>query len=1526
MFKHLTRTLKLGLTTLTILTAGGFAGTAFAQSYSNDRVGYCAKYPSSSLCPRQVDNCVRYPFGTNTYYYGSGGCARTFTAQELIVAKTRYCGKAGNVRKSVCRETLNRVSAATWTKDRLDNRRTISTRINTANRQSEFLQGEAAGLDDSGAILTSIWHKGALNFKTARFNGKALGGDATDGVSFFLGAADRTPIPGTNGRFFYEHFYSGILSGTDLGAPVTQTSGVASWVGQFTGLWFYSGRDFVLEVTFGNPDRNKAGSIQAFVEKNQVHDAWSHYYLNGYFDNDGLITGTITAGQYADGDRNGTTGYRRHGTLTGLIGQEGAVGAFIGNGGWFTGGFVARPADKDDQKHLNTICTSNSDNDLCFLSNQRAVKILTECDGTLPIPSHCTNATVDCVKNPFGETCHDILGGHALNIAQVQFCGRNETNQDSSKCEKIVGRATAANWASKNSDAPLVLDTAPYKNQFLRGTTNGVNETGIEVALDETLNLQTSTFNGEELGGDATDGISSFLGRITGNPHSLWYVYAGIFSGTDLGEFVNDNSGTASWVGKFSTPNYGQKADFVLEVDFDNSTLSAFVKDRYGRHARLTGKYDDVGIIKGDVSFGRYKNNDRNSLTGGVDPSILSGLIGKEGAVGVFITKQGVSTAYSGGFVARPANESEQTFLNETCGDATSNLSDPGDPFHEFCYLRKTEQTARIANCTVDSNADISACQRAVALNPCITNPFKSDCEDNADFRDFYPTATANRIEYCNNTGSAIDDPLCQYTEVVTAICEYSPFAPVCSDRLNTESEEIIGKFATCRKANPSDLTCHGVSKKPSKIKPDAATWLDGFVTIDNPNGLSSVVDINKSSQFLKASETGLDHTGITPRESDVLRLSDVLDNNADTSNELPSDVPAAVSEDGVAFFYAYNRGWKFAAGILSGTDLGAPVTRTNNTSAVWRGKFQSVYINTETFFDLNVNFSNSNNGTGTTGTIDAFIERSNSISPISWASSIPHYYIKGDFDAEGRITGRVIAGTFSDKTNPDIRTPGRSYYNGVLRGLIGEEGAVGAFIGGDSDDKGLTFDRTRYFAGGFVAVAELEDPCLNPALGSNCRVNYADWKVAANPLAVIGNSSGNQFLQGKPNNPGETNTLSDTPVEATSLTLANATYKRVSLGGDSADGVAFFKNPATGNNSSYYAGILHDTDLGLPIIQSGTSAEWKGSLQTVSLGGISPLKDFILTVNFDGNADRAGRIAAVVRNAVGSQSIHLGGTFDNNGVIRGTSKLGADTDRTENLIGLIGEHGAVGAFISTGGTRFSGGFVARPSVNATNLSSLPTLPRDLTNSGFLAASDTTGLLVDNVLPQGHTLSGQQMILRRDGDANDGIAYFFTTADNENANRSYGGILATTDLGAPVSATQASAVWKGHHSYRNSSNIDSKPTSFYVNFAAGTFEFFNTVTNKAGPLAITPFTSEVTFTLNGIFGRQNNIAVGQLGGTLDYVFDGGSTHAHADDAGIVRYKFDVHGLIGREGAVGVYLEKGLNETRVGGFVASAPTQ
>ena len=155
-----------------------------------------------------------------------------------------------------------------------------------------------------------------------------LGGAVGNGVT--LGAA-----LGEDGARYY---YAGLDYTVKLGAPVVETTGTAVWNGWARVLDGTGGTSTAisLEVDYEN------SAVAAFFAGNY---GAGHYFLDGGFDARGVITGTAVRAGFAGDVRTGARTGAINGMLSGLIGTDGAVGAFIAGGGTagdgFAGGFVA---------------------------------------------------------------------------------------------------------------------------------------------------------------------------------------------------------------------------------------------------------------------------------------------------------------------------------------------------------------------------------------------------------------------------------------------------------------------------------------------------------------------------------------------------------------------------------------------------------------------------------------------------------------------------------------------------------------------------------------------------------------------------------------------------------------------------------------------------------------------------------------------------------------------------------------------------------------------------------------------------------------------------------------------------------------------------------------------------------------------------------------------------------------------------------------------------------------------------------
>ncbi len=237
----------------------------------------------------------------------------------------------------------------------------------------------------------------------------------------------------------------------------------------------------------------------------------------------------------------------------------------------------------------------------------------------------------------------------------------------------------------------------------------------------------------------------------------------------------------------------------------------------------------------------------------------------------------------------------------------------------------------------------------------------------------------------------------------------------------------------------------------------------------------------------------------------------------------------------------------------------------------------------------------------------------------------------------------------------------------------------------------------------------------------------------------------------------------------------------------------------------------------------------------------------------------------------------------------------------------------ACGAYFQNARTTICGGTVFANCVNVGDLPEYPTKPNKLTGSGFVTGTET-GLNTTDIHFEGSAASiiSIPLFIGRRGGADstnpDSFAYFATGSSS--APIYYVGILPTTNLGAPLPSTTANAVWAGHFS---TGTITNTAVNFFVNFSTGRFGFSNAGGDGFGTQTI-EINSLVSLnvTLNAVFGEHDDadgFNAGRMGGTIDVG---------------TNMNIPVIGLIGAEGAVGVFTEEGQQNAITGGFTATNP--
>ncbi len=1001
-----------------------------------------------------------------------------------------------------------------------------------------------------------------------------------------------------------------------------------------------------------------------------------------------------------------------------------------------------------------------------------------------------------CFYDPFNRICLKQSDAFCANDPDHLYCG----NAVYDNVRKVVCKAgsshescatkpyspssnvTAASWLysfyednkdSREHGAFLKTKLGSYGlySQFLQGTEDGLDNGDVEIRIGYyrskplyglplygDLNLDTSTFDGLEFGRDkdkkgredaADDGVAYFWGVSSG-----WY--AGIFSGTDLGEpLMRPAKNTATWYGQFKIIHANEdvdKTDFTLEINFNGEstgTVEAFIHDDYEYYYLLQGDFDENGVISGTVDLGGFANHDRDDTIQSPVRATLTGLIGAEGAVGVFI-----GDYIQGGFVASSKSAADAFDPNVKASDwvrsfgNTPTLPDRigynyNEPRHQTRFVQGTEtgldieyrstvpisQTLTLADVRTDREAAdgvayvsglygrfagiLSGTNLGAALptvpagaNGAITAIWygklglianaveipKRDIDLMVDF-------TNKRISHSSdvggkhlvnfsatwNSGVGYDGML---DGVFTGDITYDATPTlhngsyVANDNSKSDGtvtgligqDGAVGAF----KSDEGSTTQYagGFVATPGV---DHLAWMNSF---SNPSDVSvgvGNVPSQKQTQFVQGTGTSLNVGLLDNSVTRTLKLTD---------GDLGGDAAdGAVYASGTwevlnAARDGTNRTPRHYAGLLSGTNLGLPLPRVpasadgNPITAIWDGKLGLIANRVEIpkrDIDLAVDFTNNKISYSDAVNGAHFVNLN-----ANWESGVVYNGV-----LKGTIT--YNPGAALDNLGPDSTKNSA----GIVTGLIGQQGAVGAFRSNHVDNPTATHTS---FAGGFVAVPV---------------ANYLIWKHSfGNPTSLptrvpwyADGQPQTEFLQGMEAklDPGFINT----PVPR-SLDFANS-----GLGGEATDGVAYLSGTWDVDSSDvprHFAGILSGTNLGA-LLNAPVTATWNGKLGLIADGnGDIPKRDITLNIDFARKGIEIAYTRAPSRHFVAFNGL----SFDKNGVITGAmtynpgAALNDATNSAGKVTGLIGQQGAVGAFISnhdnpSSKAAYAGGFVAVP-------------------------------------------------------------------------------------------------------------------------------------------------------------------------------------------------------------------------------------
>ena len=398
----------------------------------------------------------------------------------------------------------------------------------------------------------------------------------------------------------------GVLDGTNLGAPITETITTAvRWTGDFRVVAFDGdfteniASNFGVNITFDGAK----GTVNTDFAVGTLGTAFS---IDGDFDANGIITGTVAYGQATEAGGNVVRNYPHHfyspGTLSGIIGQNGVVGVFHSDNANveagstatpYSGGFVAAPP---------------------------------------PPPDPCIAAD-NCVEFAAWEASLDTGGVNASQT--LQESGYRNTGTNNSTYIKLDG--DKIKFVSVATSPPHTATDRTFTPNILR-----LNET------------------------EGQDGYESGFAYVWNNEDFNGQIYAGILATTNLGAPLVDGSKDGTWTGRLGgTTSFAEPtlvADtFSLKITWNGSsdepesagTIESLDGDGVVGFAPVAGLRDGMRF-RGDfnaagVMWGKVNSND----AAGADNGTFSGLIGAKGAVGVFRNATSVSN-YVGGFEVKP--------------------------------------------------------------------------------------------------------------------------------------------------------------------------------------------------------------------------------------------------------------------------------------------------------------------------------------------------------------------------------------------------------------------------------------------------------------------------------------------------------------------------------------------------------------------------------------------------------------------------------------------------------------------------------------------------------------------------------------------------------------------------------------------------------------------------------------------------------------------------------------------------------
>ncbi len=344
----------------------------------------------------------------------------------------------------------------------------------------------------------------------------------------------------------------------------------------------------------------------------------------------------------------------------------------------FTAVCMAFSRYHDDRRRRITQCAgeAGTSNGSVFTPASEAAF---NCTGyTLARINNCNNAANAGARNAFGY-CPAVQTYATWNadttVAKTAFGSVNATEN-----RFLSGLGGAATLPSTLTQTAYTLNPTANELPSVRFFSAQTAQVLYTCNDDTTPTVSPCTGDGDTI--DIASGGTATVGAVKDQAGPLRF-YAGIINSTtlDVGAPLFNRAttnaiweGEIHWVGSHTATNSTlAKRAFKMKVDYSALTIEGAVPitagNTTGAHLVIDGTYDGAGIMTGATNIRTYSTTPNTSATvinidatstATVSPGTLSGIIGDNGAVGVFINDTEAhnidsgSGGYSGGFIVKP--------------------------------------------------------------------------------------------------------------------------------------------------------------------------------------------------------------------------------------------------------------------------------------------------------------------------------------------------------------------------------------------------------------------------------------------------------------------------------------------------------------------------------------------------------------------------------------------------------------------------------------------------------------------------------------------------------------------------------------------------------------------------------------------------------------------------------------------------------------------------------------------------------